>query len=91
MAMQTESTARLNKSRTNSHSHNAKVQPEIDSTDFIEVARQFVEPITDDQRHQLIAVAAYRLAEDRNFEPGHETEDWLAAESQVRKLGTEIS
>jgi hypothetical protein len=91
MAMQTESTARSNKSRTNSHGQNAKAQPEIDSTDFIEVTGQFVEPVTDEQRHKLIAVAAYRLAEDRNFEPGHETEDWLAAESQVRKLATEIS
>jgi hypothetical protein len=91
MATQTELTVRSNKSRTNSHSHNAKVQPEIDSTDFIEVTRQFVEPLTQEQRHELIAVAAYRLAEGRNFEPGHEAEDWLAAESQVRKLGPEIS
>ncbi len=31
-------------------------------------------------RHQIIAEAAYRLAEQRQFEPGHELEDWLAAE-----------
>ena len=31
-------------------------------------------------RHQMIAEAAYRLAEQRQFEPGHELEDWLAAE-----------
>jgi hypothetical protein len=91
MAIQTESTARSNKSRTNSHSHKAEAQPQIDSTAFVKVTRPFVEPLTDEQRHKLIAVAAYRLAEDRNFEPGHETEDWLAAESQVRKLATEIS
>jgi len=33
-----------------------------------------------ERRHQLIAEAAYRLAEQRQFEPGHELEDWLAAE-----------
>jgi hypothetical protein len=91
MATQTESTARPNKSRANSHSHNGAALPEIDSTALIKVARQFVEPLTDDQCHELIAVAAYHLAEGRNFEPGHETEDWLAAESQVRSLGAEVS
>jgi len=29
--------------------------------------------------------AAYLLAEQRGFEPGHETEDWLAAEREVRQ------
>ena len=33
--------------------------------------------------HQAIAVLAYQLAEGRHFEPGHEMEDWLAAEAQV--------
>lgn len=32
------------------------------------------------RRHRMIAEAAYRLAEQRRFEPGHELEDWLAAE-----------
>ena len=35
------------------------------------------------ERHQRIAIAAYFLAEKRNFEGGHETEDWLAAEALV--------
>jgi Protein of unknown function (DUF2934) len=87
MATQTESTARRNKSRANSHSHNAEAQSEIDSTAVSRVTRQIVESLTDDQRHELIAVAAYHLAEGRNFESGHETEDWLAAEAQVRSLG----
>jgi hypothetical protein len=91
MATQTESTARPNKSRANSHSHNAEALPEIDSTALSRVTRQFVEPPTDDQRHELIAVTAYHLAERRNFEPGHETEDWLIAESQVDSLGTRVS
>ena len=33
-----------------------------------------------------IATAAYYRAEQRGFEPGHELEDWLHAEQQVRLL-----
>jgi hypothetical protein len=91
MATQTESTARQNKSRANSHSNHGAAQPAIDSTALVKVTRQFVGSLTDDQRHELIAVAAYHLAEGRNFEPGHETEDWLAAESQVASLGVQVS
>ena len=31
----------------------------------------------------LIATAAYFIAAERNFEPGHELDDWLEAERQV--------
>jgi DUF2934 family protein len=34
--------------------------------------------------HQVqVALAAYFIAEKRGFEPGHELDDWLAAEAQV--------
>ncbi|MEQ1487343.1 MAG: DUF2934 domain-containing protein [Methylotenera sp.] len=33
----------------------------------------------------LVAVCAYYKAEARGFEPGHEMDDWLAAEAEVRK------
>ena len=33
-----------------------------------------------------IAVAAYYRAEQRGFEPGHELEDWIAAEKEVRRM-----
>ena len=36
-----------------------------------------------EQRAALIAEAAYFRAEKRGFAPGHETEDWLAAEAEV--------
>ena len=36
-----------------------------------------------EQRAALIAKAAYFRAEKRGFVPGHETEDWLAAEAEV--------
>jgi hypothetical protein len=34
-------------------------------------------------RHELIAQAAYFRAQHRGFEPGHEHEDWYAAEAEV--------
>ncbi|HVP32705.1 MAG TPA: DUF2934 domain-containing protein [Steroidobacteraceae bacterium] len=34
----------------------------------------------------MIAEAAYLRAERRGFAPGHETEDWLAAEKEVEAL-----
>jgi hypothetical protein len=36
-----------------------------------------------EELHQAIAVIAYQLSGSRNFEPGHEMEDWLNAESEV--------
>jgi hypothetical protein len=36
-----------------------------------------------ERRAALIAEAAYYRAEQRGFAPGHETEDWLAAEAEV--------
>ena len=37
-------------------------------------------------RRAMIAEAAYLRAERRGFVPGHETEDWLAAEVEVEAL-----
>ena len=37
-----------------------------------------------ERRHAKIAEAAYHRAELRHFEPGHDLEDWLAAESDLR-------
>ena len=34
-------------------------------------------------RELMIAEAAYMLAELRQFDPGHELEDWLAAEAMI--------
>jgi len=33
--------------------------------------------------HAKIALAAYFIAEKRGFEPGHELDDWLAAEAEL--------
>ena len=44
--------------------------------------RATVVPINLDEEIRRVA---YLLSERRGFEPGHETEDWLAAEDEVRQ------
>ena len=47
-------------------------------------------PASAEERQQMIAVAAYFRAQGRNFEPGQEVEDWLAAEAEIdEKLSAE--
>ena len=38
------------------------------------------------ERALMIAHAAYHRAERRGFSPGHELEDWLAAEHEINHL-----
>ena len=38
-----------------------------------------------DELRRLIEEAAYYRAKQRGFEPGHELEDWIQAESEVRR------
>lgn len=42
-------------------------------------------------RHERIAIAAYLISEARGFEPGHEAEDWLAAESRINAIDSGTS
>ena len=42
--------------------------------------------ISAEARHALIAQAAYLRAERRGFAPGHESDDWFAAEAEVDAL-----
>ena len=39
--------------------------------------------VTPEERHHLIAKAAYHRAERRGFIPGFEQEDWFEAENEV--------
>lgn len=39
-----------------------------------------------EKRHEMIAVAAYFLAEQRGFAPGKEIEDWLRAEQYIGSM-----
>jgi DUF2934 family protein len=43
------------------------------------------------RRHLMIAEAAYRLAERRQFEPGHDLEDWLAAERALQSRRSRVN
>lgn len=40
-------------------------------------------PVTLEQRQIMICEAAYYIAEHRGFEPGHDMDDWLAAEREI--------
>jgi len=35
------------------------------------------------ERHRMIEESAYHHAEKRGFQPGHEMQDWLAAEKDI--------
>lgn len=39
--------------------------------------------VSAEQRHEMIAVAAYLRAERRGFSPGREVEDWLEAAASI--------
>jgi Protein of unknown function (DUF2934) len=39
-----------------------------------------------EQREAMICDAAYFLSERRGFGPGHELDDWLAAEGEIDRL-----
>ena len=93
MATQTDPPTQPNKSRANSLDRIAQqAQPEIVANTVTKVdQQQVVESLTDEQRRELIAVAAYYLAESRDFQPGHAHEDWLAAEVQIGSFGALVS
>ena len=40
--------------------------------------------LTLEELERMIAAAAYQRAEKRGFAPGHEIEDWLEAEKEVK-------
>ncbi len=47
---------------------------------------RMAETIDSTDRGTMIAEAAYFLAERRQFTPGYELDDWLAAEQQIGAL-----
>lgn len=51
-----------------------------------EKARQTIRKISEEERRQMIAISAYFRAQRRNFTPGFEQEDWLAAEAEVNAI-----
>jgi hypothetical protein len=53
--------------------------------DHVEIVRMAVVEAASraQDRHEMVATAAYFRAEKRGFEPGHELEDWYAAELDI--------
>ena len=64
--------------------HRGREAPEIlkEETDELAQEAQRRTP-TPAERQEMIAQAAYYRAEKRNFEPGHELEDWFEAEAEL--------
>jgi len=54
-----------------------------DKTRLPYYAMEFPAPQFSDLHHKAIAEAAYFRAEHRGFVPGHEFDDWLAAETEI--------
>lgn len=68
--------ARAVKSRAGKRTHAA--QPPSNS--IVTRSSAYMEP---EARDAMIAEAAYFRSAHRGFEPGHEVDDWLAAESEI--------
>lgn len=71
-------------------SEKVPVSPTVMKRSPRKAANQAIRPVTPfssfvgpEKRAELIAEAAYFRAESRAFAPGGETQDWLAAESEV--------
>lgn len=64
------------------HGSNGGIRNAAHDIDIVRMATAHIEARKVDH-HARIAAAAYFRALQRDFEPGHELEDWLAAEAEV--------
>ena len=62
-----------------------KITKSIPSEKQIGIRRSF-DPPAQPEWHRMIAEAAYFRAQRRNFDAGHELEDWLLAEQEVKRI-----
>lgn len=67
------------KPRSETTRRSAPAKPEAPRSEGDGVAR-----LSEGELNAMISRAAYLRAERRGFEPGHEVEDWLAAEAEIR-------
>lgn len=80
-------TAASTKSRTPANRRPAKVAPDAPSSEVIQAgggassARAGMSP---EEIYRLIQETAYYKAKARGFAPGHEVQDWIEAEAEVR-------
>ena len=68
----------------NVHEQKSPRRTRPQAADIAQLAAAEAEARAPDQQVK-IALAAYFIAEKRGFEPGHELEDWLAAEAEIEK------
>jgi Protein of unknown function (DUF2934) len=61
----------------------AAPQKRVASITLLAKPELYIVPRVVENRGVSIARAAYLIAERRGFTPGHELEDWLAAENEV--------
>lgn len=61
----------------------ARTAPDAPSLDS--AGGQTDAPLTPEQVYRLIQETAYFKAKARNFAPGHEVQDWIEAEAEVRR------
>jgi Protein of unknown function (DUF2934) len=64
--------------------YETEAEMNADSTLLPYYAMVTVPPHFNDLHHTAIAEAAYFRAERRGFAPGHELEDWLEAEREIK-------
>jgi hypothetical protein len=73
------------KSRTTASRRPAKAAPDAPSSEVIQTA---VSPrragLSAEEIYKLIQETAYYKAKARGFAPGHEVQDWIEAEAEVR-------
>ena len=71
----------------------AVIAPEEADADLSEKMRwtQIAHKQSAASRRGRIATVAYYMSEARGFEPGHDVEDWLLAQSQIDALDAGIS
>jgi len=62
----------------------AKARATAKSPPTLHLKEKHTAPASVSDLTSMIATMAYLRAEQRGFEPGHELEDWLHAEKQVR-------
>ncbi len=58
-------------------------RPERPTSDASASSRTQIDPV---EQHSLIARAAYFRAERRGFAPGGELQDWLEAETEIKRM-----
>ena len=61
----------------------SRAMPATPPDSIVTRSAAFIEP---DERQALIADGAYFRAERRGFDPGHEIDDWLEAESEIDEM-----